>query len=77
VRAESAENDVLIYERVNDGQRMIVMLNFSAEPQPLPTSLTENADVLLSTHMDREGSCGLSELRGNEGIVVVMSGAMP
>jgi alpha-glucosidase len=72
-RAISAENDVLTYERVNDGQRMIVMLNFSAEPRPLPASRRENAHVLLSTHMDREGSCGLSELRGNEGIVAAMS----
>jgi alpha-glucosidase len=70
VRAVTAENDVLAYERVNDGQRMLVMLNFSTEPQPLPVSLKGNAHVLLSTHMDREGSCGLSELCGNEGIVV-------
>ena len=69
-RAISVENDVLTYERVNDHQRMIVMLNFSPEPRPLPASLKGNACVLLSTHMDRDGSCGLSELRGNEVIVV-------
>ena len=75
IRAVGAENDVLTYERVNDDQRVIVMLNFSAEPRPLPSGLRENACVLLSTHMDREGSCGLSELRGSEGIVVLIGPA--
>ena len=59
-RAISAENDVLTYERINDSERLIVMLNFSAEPQPLPAFQRENADVLLSTYMDRTGRCGPS-----------------
>jgi len=78
-RAISAEDDVLTYERVNDDERMIVMLNFSSEQRPLPAAqrenARENAHVLLSTHMDRQGSSGPSELRANEGLVVAMNPA--
>jgi alpha-glucosidase len=74
-RAISAENDVLTYERVNAGQRMLMMLNFSAEPRLLPVPQRENACVLLSTHMDRKGSCVPSELRANEGVIVEMGPA--
>jgi hypothetical protein len=51
------------------------MLNFSAEPRLLPVPQRENACVLLSTHMDRKGSCVPSELRANEGVIVEMGPA--
>jgi alpha-glucosidase len=69
--------DVLAYvrEAEGDGRRMLVALNFSAEPRTLDFSaLARVGRVLLSTELDREGSEELLALmlRPNEGVLLAL-----
>jgi alpha-glucosidase len=68
-RVVSADDNVLIYERVTDDQRFIVVLNFGVETHPMPRLDAFGTRVLVSTHLDREDNNRISELRPNEGIV--------
>jgi alpha-glucosidase len=70
-RVISAEHNVLIYERIADEQRIVLMLNFGPDARPLPASGSAKAHVLLSTHLGRESEGDIRELRGNEGLVVL------
>jgi alpha-glucosidase len=68
-----SDHNVLTYERASDRGRIAVILNFGPDPAQLPSVHTGDQRVLLSTHLDREGRCELSELRPNEGMIVMMS----
>ena len=59
-----------VYLRQHHDQRYLVVLNFSAQEQLV--KLQGQGHIILSTHMDREGSLDLSEvhLRGNEGVLM-------
>jgi alpha-glucosidase len=70
-RVLSSDNNVLTYERTADDQRVVVMLNFGSEARPLPTFTGTDPRLLLSTHMDRDGTGEINELRGNEGVMVM------
>jgi alpha-glucosidase len=70
-RVISAEHNVLIYERIADEQRIVLMLNFGPDARPLPATGSAKARVLLSTHLDRDSDGNIRELRGNEGLVVL------
>ena len=64
---------VVAYERAAGAERYLVALNFSAEPEfvVLDTDAVQ-AEVVLSTHLDRTGVEALTnlQLRANEGIVL-------
>jgi glycosidase len=67
IRLLSSLDDMLVYERVSNSDRVLVALNFSSRPRrwapPQPS-----AAITISTHGDRrEEAVGSSlELRGNE-----------
>jgi alpha-glucosidase len=69
---------LLAYVREAPDQRLLVALNFGEDPYELSLdSLSSTGRVLLSTHLDREAGTPLVEglgLRGNEGVIVELSG---
>jgi len=61
--------DVLAYRRGDDH---VIALNFS--PDPRPVAWPDGANVVLSTHLDREaGAAAPANLRGGEGVVARLS----
>jgi len=67
----SADRDCLVFERTLGEERIAVALNFSGksvESGLIPVG----AQVLLSTHLDRENSVSDGRLRPNEGVVLVV-----
>jgi alpha-glucosidase len=65
----AAPANVLAYRRSYDGQSLLVVLNFTAEPSSMHI---EPGEILVSTELDRRGEnvSGALELRGNEGLIV-------
>jgi alpha-glucosidase len=72
-RLVAAKDDVLMYERRADTERLLVALNFGHEPRtmPLPADAGK-AVVLASTHLDRDGPTADLALRADEGVVVLL-----
>jgi alpha-glucosidase len=72
-RLLSRESDVLAYERRNGEHRIIVVLNFAANPRAWSTPASTKARVAISTHGDRHGEPvgSILSLRGNEGLLIV------
>jgi alpha-glucosidase len=68
-RVVDAANNVLVFERTDSSQRIIVALNFGDNPQQLPGGLVQ-LRPLLSSHMDRDGFGAPPQLRGNEGLIL-------
>ncbi len=70
IEAIRAEGNVLRYERVHEGQRLLVLLNLGGETQWIETP---HGTLLLTTHRDRDGTPvhDWCEVRGNEGIIIV------
>ena len=68
-RLVAVTDDVLIYARGTEADRVVVALNFSARAQPLPAVLV-GAQVLMSTHRDRTGALEATPLRPDEGLVL-------
>jgi alpha-glucosidase len=64
--------DVFAYMREHDGRHLAVLLNLTAVPRkPMLPSTLEFERILLSTHLDRDGSFATTEeLRANEGLIV-------
>jgi len=72
-RAGGAHNDVLFFYRTCAARRLLVCLNFGAEPRVLDLSAHHAAGrILLSTGLDRDGERVQDRLglRANEGVVV-------
>jgi alpha-glucosidase len=73
---DGVSGDCFVYLRENGGERKLVALNFSAAEQivSLP-DLASFAEVLLSTHLDREGAVDLRslKLREHEGCIVALT----
>jgi alpha-glucosidase len=70
-----SENDnVLIYQRATSRQRLLVVLNFGAEPRVLPTGLGA-LRVLLSSDLDYDNPNPPRELRASEGLVLIEEAA--
>ena len=66
-RLLSAADDVLVYERVTDGERVVIALNFADGDRALPTlDALAGARHLLST---TAGEADAGRLRANEGVV--------
>lgn len=61
---------LLAFERKYAGQRLLIVLNFRAEPASI--ALTNKGQILLSTFMDRQSEAvdGELTLRGAEGIIL-------
>jgi alpha-glucosidase len=66
LRVVYAEDHMLVYERCEGDERVVVALNFGKQPVALPETI--RGRVLLSTLMDGIAQTGM--LRGNEGIVL-------
>jgi alpha-glucosidase len=71
-RLLSRKDDVLAYERRNGENRLIVVLNFTANPRAWSTPASTKVRVAISTHGDRHGEPVGStlSLRGNEGLLI-------
>jgi alpha-glucosidase len=72
---DGVPDDCFVYVRERGEERKLVALNFSGAEQivPLP-ALASSAEVLLSTHLDREGPVDSDNLRlrADEGCVVAL-----
>jgi alpha-glucosidase len=64
--------DCFVYLREAQGQRFLVILNFSAESKTISLPTAGNASIVISTHLDRGGTVDLGNLilRDNEGIII-------
>jgi alpha-glucosidase len=70
-----AHDDLLAYVRTQAGQRCLVVLNLGPQPQLFESRQVEiQGHVVLSTHLDRadETVRGTIELRGDEGVIVIL-----
>jgi alpha-glucosidase len=67
-------DDTFVYLRELGEERLLVALNFANTHSKLSTAELENADILLSTLMDRQGAVEGVELtlRPNEGVIVAL-----
>jgi alpha-glucosidase len=69
--------DLLAYRRrVDDGRRYLVVLNFDSKPTTFhSTAVPQRGNVVVSTHLDREGEnfSGEIRLRDDEGIVIELT----
>jgi alpha-glucosidase len=71
-----AAGPVLAYLRRHQERRLLIALNFAAEPATVQMP-TDGARILLSTHLDRAvpiAADGL-QLRGNEGVIMELARA--
>jgi alpha-glucosidase len=69
---------LLAFVRQAGNQRLLVALNFGADPYELSLdSISSSGRVLLSTHLDRDTGAVISGLglRGDEGVIAELSGA--
>jgi alpha-glucosidase len=67
------QGDVFAYERAQDGDRYLVLLNFSDAACPVRVAdLGERAVIVVSTHLDHQGMVDSTclTLRPNEGLVL-------
>ncbi|MGA9487268.1 MAG: alpha-amylase family glycosyl hydrolase, partial [Methylocella sp.] len=67
----SREGDILAYERRNGDDRIVVVLNFTADPQAWFAPLSTKARIAISTYGDRRGDSvgSVLSLRANEGLL--------
>ncbi len=69
--------DLLAYVREKDGRKFLIILNLGHEPQIFdPDGQTFRGRITLGTHVDRDGEAlaGALSLRGDEGLVIELSG---
>jgi alpha-glucosidase len=69
LQSVTAEKNVLSYERTDDKQRFIVLLNIGLDPV---TMTVEAGTVLASTYLDRVGQevCAFIDVRASEGLII-------
>jgi alpha-glucosidase len=69
VEGVASNGRILRYERVDDGQRFAILLNFSQSHEEAPIAA---GHIVASTHMDRSGNAVESRvsLRPFEGLVI-------
>jgi alpha-glucosidase len=60
---------MLSYQRIDDKQRIIVLLNIGSDPA---TMTVETGTILASTYLDRAGQevSGLINMRASEGLII-------
>ncbi len=73
-RLVGAQEEVLVYDRALDHERILVCLNFGDQKQRVfvPDKLA-GAEILLSTHLDRTGPVSDLMLRPNEGLTILLA----
>jgi glycosidase len=73
---DGAPDDSFVYVREFEGQRVAVALNFSEKDQTLSLPELGGGEIVISTHLDREGPANMASfvLRGYEGCVVALAG---
>jgi alpha-glucosidase len=71
-RVLSFENDVLLFERSYEDERIVVALNFGEDNRMPNFAGSGDGVFLISSHMDRKGTARGLILRGNEGVVLLM-----
>ncbi len=74
-RLLSREGDILAYERRNGDVRIVVVLNFTADPRAWSAPLSTKARVAISTYGDRRGDSvgSILSLRANEGLLIELA----
>ncbi|MBN1811642.1 MAG: DUF3459 domain-containing protein [Anaerolineae bacterium] len=73
---DGVPGDCFVYLRQADGERRLTALNFAGAEQTISLpNLAGSAKVLLSTHLDREGTANLRslKLRAHEGCIVALT----
>ncbi len=67
-----SDNDLLAYERVFDGERIAILLNFSGMARCVRGLGLDSAEISLSTHADRQGARAgeVVTLRPDEGLIL-------
>lgn len=65
-----AENNVFVFERTHEGQRVVVALNFDGYPKRLPSLVADR--VVLTTHPEGVDATAVTNrtLRGGEGLIM-------
>lgn len=69
---DGGSDDCFVYVRQAEGQRCLVVLNFSGAEQTVHLPELGKGRIVLSTHLDREEPLDLAlfRLRGEEGVVI-------
>jgi alpha-glucosidase len=69
---DGGDDDCFVYLRVAGDERRLVVLNFAGDQRRVSVPGEGAGQVVISTHLDREGSESLSglELRPHEGVIV-------
>ena len=63
--------EVLAYAREHGPSRIVVALNFGSRPQEVRLEKGGRREIVLSTHLDREGAVGARvKLRADEGVIL-------
>lgn len=68
----ASSEQVLVYQRAQGNQRLVIALNFSEETQTVTIPESGTGRILLSTYLDREERINLAEftLRSQEGCMI-------
>jgi len=69
---DAGDDDCFVYLRTAVDERRLVVLNFAGDQRRISVPGEGAGQVVISTHLDREGSESLSglELRPHEGVIV-------
>jgi alpha-glucosidase len=69
---DGVPQDSFVYWREEGDERLLIALNFSAVPKQISLPEARHGQVVLSTHLDREGPTGgaVLDLRPNEGLIL-------
>lgn len=73
---DPAPESCFVYLRQEHGERFLVALNFSDEEVTMPSLGVPDGTLVVSTHLDRDGTVDLANftLRSHEGCVVKVAG---
>ena len=69
---DAGNDDCFVYLRSAGEERRLVALNFTGDQCSLSVPGKDAGQIVISTHLDREGAINLAELvlRGDEGLIV-------
>jgi len=69
---DAGDADVFVYLRTAGDERRLIALNFTADHRRISVPGEDTGQIVISTHLDREGKVSLSklELRPHEGIII-------
>jgi len=69
---DGGPDDCFIYVREHEDERLLIALNFSGEERALDVDAYAGGELVLSTHLDREGALETPalHLRPHEGVII-------